>query len=174
MSITLIENQTIRFRLLTEIEAESCDCSVKPYCQKVNKFDASKYQIVSNSIITNGFFANGLDGWVIEVSIALEAEVLNESAEAACDGQITITATGGTAPYEYSIDGISFQSSNVFEDLCEDCYNVIARDVNENYGTLTVCVETNVDCGAFAGSQTNDLLPYTTNQLLNCETNDFI
>lgn len=174
MSITLIENQAVRFRLLTEIEQESCDCSIKPYCQKVNKFDVTKYQILSSSIITNGYFANGLDGWAIEVSIDLEVEVLNESAEDECDGSLTITATGGTGPYEYSIDGINFQSSNVFEDLCADCYNIVARDVNENYGTASVCIETNIDCTAFAGSETNDLLPYTTNQLLNCETNDFI
>jgi hypothetical protein len=33
------------------------------------------------------------------------------------NGVITITAANGTAPYQYSINGVNFQSSNVFNDL---------------------------------------------------------
>lgn len=174
MSITLIDNQAVRFRLLTEIEADTCDCGVKPYCQKVNKFDVSKFQIISSSVLTNGSFADGLNGWAIEITISLSIAYLNESSAGACDGEMTITASGGTAPYEYSIDGITFQGTTLFENLCEDCYNVVVRDADDNYGTATICIETNVDCGAYAGSETNDFLAFNTNQLLNCETNDFI
>jgi len=47
------------------------------------------------------------------------------------DGSITITNTGGTMPYEYSIDGgTSYQSSNIFAGLVPGSYTVITRDAN--------------------------------------------
>jgi gliding motility-associated-like protein len=45
------------------------------------------------------------------------------------DGRITITATGGTPPLEYSINGgTSFQTSNVFSGLGGGTYNVVVKD----------------------------------------------
>ncbi|OAB78014.1 hypothetical protein ULVI_11045 [Cochleicola gelatinilyticus] len=47
-------------------------------------------------------------------------------------GTITVTnVTGGTAPYLYSIDGITFQTSPVFSDLTPGTYTVIIQDANE-------------------------------------------
>lgn len=48
------------------------------------------------------------------------------------NGSITITATGGTAPYQYSINGgTSFQPSNVFNGLAGGTYNVVVRDAGQ-------------------------------------------
>lgn len=48
-----------------------------------------------------------------------------------CSGSITINATGGTAPYLFSIDnGVSFQSSNLFTNLCSGAYTILITDVN--------------------------------------------
>jgi gliding motility-associated-like protein len=45
------------------------------------------------------------------------------------NGVITIGApSGGTAPYQYSIDGTNWQSSNVFNSLAAGSYTVIVRD----------------------------------------------
>jgi gliding motility-associated-like protein len=55
------------------------------------------------------------------------------SVDAACqqsDGSLTVTASNGTAPYLYTIDGINFQSSNVFTGLAAGNYNVSVRDAN--------------------------------------------
>ncbi|KQR93875.1 gliding motility protein [Chryseobacterium sp. Leaf180] len=41
---------------------------------------------------------------------------------------VTITATGGTPPYEYSIDGINWQTSNVFNDVSRGTYTAYVRD----------------------------------------------
>ena len=50
-----------------------------------------------------------------------------------CDGDITITALGGSAPYTYSINnGLSFSSSNIFSQLCEGTYTVVVRDTLGN------------------------------------------
>ncbi|MGC9342432.1 MAG: gliding motility-associated C-terminal domain-containing protein, partial [Bacteroidales bacterium] len=46
------------------------------------------------------------------------------------DGFITVTAAGGTLPYEYSRNGISYQLSNVFSGLSQNNYTIFVRDAN--------------------------------------------
>lgn len=53
---------------------------------------------------------------------------------ATCNGQatgsITATITGGTPSYSYSLDGITYQSSNVFSNLIADTFNLKIKDAN--------------------------------------------
>ena len=44
-----------------------------------------------------------------------------------CDGSITIDATAAT---EYSLDGVTYQASNVFNSLCPGNYTVYAQDAS--------------------------------------------
>ena len=44
------------------------------------------------------------------------------------NGNITITATNGTGPYQYSIDGINFQFSNVFSGLLAGTFTITVKD----------------------------------------------
>ena len=44
------------------------------------------------------------------------------------DGSITVTASGGTGPYLYSLNGINYQSSNTFSNLSAGTYNVKVKD----------------------------------------------
>lgn len=47
------------------------------------------------------------------------------------DGSITVTTSGGTAPFEYQIAGSDdWQSDNVFADLAAGTYQIIVRDDN--------------------------------------------
>lgn len=46
------------------------------------------------------------------------------------DGEFTISASGGAAPYTYSIDGANFQSSDSFTGLIAGSYTITVRDVN--------------------------------------------
>lgn len=49
----------------------------------------------------------------------------------ATDGQITVTATGGTGTFEYSKDnGATYQSSNVFSGLSAGIYQIVVKDAN--------------------------------------------
>ncbi len=56
-------------------------------------------------------------------------------------GSITITATGGTPVYEYSKDGITFQTSNVFSGLLPGTYIISVRDANGCIATQAVSIQ---------------------------------
>ncbi|MFY7910334.1 MAG: PKD-like domain-containing protein, partial [Emticicia sp.] len=45
-------------------------------------------------------------------------------------GSISLTANGGTTPYQYSINGTNFQSSNAFNSLAAGTYTVTVNDAN--------------------------------------------
>jgi lysyl endopeptidase len=54
-----------------------------------------------------------------------------------CDGTITVTVTGGTAPFTYDI-GSGAQAGNVFTGLCQGSYNVVIEDGVGCVQTITV------------------------------------
>ncbi len=45
------------------------------------------------------------------------------------NGTLEVAGNNGTPPYEYSIDGINFQTSGNFSDLAEGTYNIMISDV---------------------------------------------
>ena len=47
-------------------------------------------------------------------SLFLTGTSADPTCDGAANGSIAITATGGLQPYTYSIDGITFQNSNVY------------------------------------------------------------
>jgi hypothetical protein len=61
----------------------------------------------------------------------------------ASDAVITVSANGGTAPYEYSLDGVSFQASNVFSGLPPGNYSIIVKDATGATTTTPVIVVAN-------------------------------
>ncbi|HVV03925.1 MAG TPA: gliding motility-associated C-terminal domain-containing protein [Puia sp.] len=56
------------------------------------------------------------------------------------DGKITANAIGGAPPYQYTIDGINFQSSNVFAGLLSGVYTVMVKDASNNRHQVDVTV----------------------------------
>jgi hypothetical protein len=63
--------------------------------------------------------------------------VTNAHCNGSNDGTISISATGGTPPYQYSMDGINFQPTGMFTNLSPDIYNIITRDANGCFYTST-------------------------------------
>ena len=60
--------------------------------------------------------------------------------DATNEATLEVNASGGQAPYEYSINGGPFQSSNVFDDLIPGTYTITVRDA---FGcTVTLPAET--------------------------------
>ena len=112
----------------------------------------------NNCITTTNVTVNGSGGPAASAT----------SSNATCgsnNGSITASATGGTAPYSYSIDGINFQTSNVFNGLAVNTYTVTVKDANGCINTTTATVtntggpiasatSSNATCGSSNGSIT--------------------
>ena len=63
----------------------------------------------------------------LEANFDISPEIDNNG-----NGSIMITTMNGTAPYMYSIDGgLTFQNSNIFNDLVADTYEVLITDGSE-------------------------------------------
>ena len=56
------------------------------------------------------------------------------------DATITVTPTGGTAPYSYSLDGGPAQSSNIFTNVAAGPHTVIFTDAASCTGTVSITV----------------------------------
>jgi len=63
--------------------------------------------------------------------------VTNVSCFGASNGSITITNVNGVAPFQYSINGVDFQSSNVFTGLAAGTHTITVRDFNGCTGFVT-------------------------------------
>ncbi len=72
---------------------------------------------------------------VVTIATAFTDPLCNGSA----DGTITLTGSGGTTPYQYSIDnGTTFQASNNFNGLIAGAYDVVVEDANGCQATAQV------------------------------------
>ena len=61
----------------------------------------------------------------LQVSASLGNDI---SCNGADNGSIEVTVTGGNMPFMYSIDGMNFQSSNLFENLAAGTYDIVVQD----------------------------------------------
>ncbi len=69
----------------------------------------------------------------------ITTNIINPTCEGVSDGKIIITSVvGGTPPYTYSINGISYQSSNIFLGLADGTYTVYVKDIIGNVSTKQV------------------------------------
>ena len=71
--------------------------------------------------------------------LALETQLEVAGCESA-DGTIAITATGGTEPYSYSLDGGTSQSDNMFSNLAVGDYTALVTDDEGCETSVTVSV----------------------------------
>jgi hypothetical protein len=99
--------------------------------------------------------------FTITQPVALLANIssqTNVSCNGLSDGSVTISASGGTAPYQYNIDGGAFQASNTFNGLAAGPHTVVVTDANlctRNVPVIitqptaisgVISLQTNVDC----------------------------
>jgi SprB repeat/Secretion system C-terminal sorting domain len=63
-------------------------------------------------------------------AIVIEDILITDATNGMANGAIEIIASGGIPPYEYSINSVSFQASNLFSNLPPGSYEVCIRDGN--------------------------------------------
>ena len=73
-------------------------------------------------------------------ALAASMGVLAATCNGQATGSITATISGGTPSYSYSLDGIIFQSSNIFSNLIADTFSLTVKDANNCLLTTSVLV----------------------------------
>lgn len=63
-------------------------------------------------------------------AISIQSYTTKAPSGGASDGEISVTATGGTPPFMYNYNNGNWQSSNVFNNLPQGSYNISVRDAN--------------------------------------------
>jgi hypothetical protein len=111
---------------------------------------------------------------IVNTSGATVTAISSNATCGASNGSITATGLGGTTPYQYSLDGITYQASNVFTGLAAGAYTVTIKDANNCINTTAVvnvvntsgatvtAISSNATCGASNGSITATGLGGTT------------
>ncbi len=72
--------------------------------------------------------------------ITLSTNAINNTCHNDFNGSVTITANGGTPPYNYSINGITFQPTPVFTELAAGVYTFTVKDANNCLATVSATV----------------------------------
>jgi len=100
----------------------------------------------------------------------VSVDVVNTSTCEGADGAITITANVGSDAI-YSIDGgVSYQSSNIFENLIPDVYSISVQTTD---GVCTVNgVEATISTPAGCADCTADAINITATDVTTCDAND--
>jgi gliding motility-associated-like protein len=115
--------------------------------------------VTLTSSFTNGFSGFGAGIYNIStVTVSHTSVNVDPDCNGGANGSITITASGGTGPYTYSINGgTSFQSSNVFNGLSANTYSVIAMDAGSNQSTPSSVTLTNPTLLTSSSTATNEI-----------------
>ncbi|MEQ9405748.1 MAG: T9SS type A sorting domain-containing protein [Cyclobacteriaceae bacterium] len=105
--------------------------------QSGNVFDLLDPGTYSIAVMDANGCGSTLTDIVVEASTTIVPSLMN--VDILCNGdatgEISITTTGGTTPYEYSIDGTNYQSDATFSNLVAGSYIVTVRDANGCSGT---------------------------------------
>ncbi|MEO1258703.1 MAG: T9SS type A sorting domain-containing protein [Bacteroidota bacterium] len=86
----------------------------------------------------NGNYKSALGRFIGDFNMAVSFSTV--TCPDGMDGFISIEATGGTPPYEYSLNGVDFQSENTFNNLGPGTYTVTVRDADGTIGVYTSIV----------------------------------
>jgi hypothetical protein len=84
------------------------------------------------------------------------------------NGAVTVKASNGTAPYQYSKDGINFISDNVFSGLPPGSFTVTVKDTEGSIGVVTVLLSNvpapsiTLSAGVASCNNTNGFVTVTT------------
>ncbi len=169
-----------------------------PYTYTVNSTSNNNgifSNLAGNTYTVNVTDANGCTG-TLNVTVANNAPTVtltqnSVTPNTACttfNGAFTVTATNGTAPYNYNVGGTA-NTTGTFTNLAGNTYTVVVTDANQCTGTLNVTVANNTltlnaqvtnnspntSCvspnGSLTVSATNGAAPYSYNNGISTNQN---
>ncbi|TDO83650.1 putative secreted protein (Por secretion system target) [Flavobacterium chryseum] len=125
------------------------------------------YSVNGSAFTTNDYYNNLPAGtYHIEVKsqniicqntkltyVVPEPEALVATHTIANQNVIIITATGGTSPYQYSLDGITYQSSTIFSNATPGNYIIRVRDFEGCGTTVNATVTPFLNVAAFVSKE---------------------
>jgi len=197
-SIAIASGNTIKSTLVSETNET---CSGNDGTIKINStggtgqyyytLDSANFQTTSTftglsagtynvTVVDTKYCITVVNGITIQQLNTVAASITNRT-NPSCknnDGSITVTASGGVAPYQYRLNNGAYQSSNTFINLAGGTYEVTAKDTKGcsatvssisitpvNLVTATVRSKTSVSCKGKDGSITLSVsggsAPYT-------------
>lgn len=105
----------------------SWDTSPASASEDLNNIPSGKYSVT----VTDGNNCNATTTVTINpITVTVTPASTDISCAGAADGQITISASGGSTPYSYSIDGNTYGSSNAYNGLAAGNYTAYVKDNN--------------------------------------------
>ena len=111
-----------------------------------NNLAAGSYTIVAKD-------QNGCTGSAVFVVTVASCPTITVSGSAtvtagptATNGTVTVSASGGVTPYQYSINSGAFQASNLFSNLAVGSYTVVVKDANGCLGSSAAISVASAPC----------------------------
>lgn len=90
-------------------------------------------------------------------TINIGVEIIAFTNASACnsnDGSISVSANGGKAPYQFSINGGAFSDNTLFQNLGAGLYTIEAKDANGCSGFLNPSAQINIPNSTLAATAT--------------------
>ncbi len=128
---------------------------------------ATLQQVVNNDDDDDACFTNF--SFTIPITVSNPTTAITNQNNPSCgqnNGSITASASGGTSPYQFSLNGGAFQSSPTFSSLAAGNYTVVVRDATSCTASVSTTLtsadgpniiianQTNPSCGQNNGSIT--------------------
>lgn len=110
----------------------------KASTEDISNLKAGTYSVT----ITDVVGCSILQSFTVQPATAISVTTVKTDAVCSTGGTVTINVTGGRSPYSYSINGTTFQSSNVFTNVSAGTYNTVT--VKDNSGCTAVAASVTI------------------------------
>ncbi|PHI19954.1 hypothetical protein CEQ90_10410 [Lewinellaceae bacterium SD302] len=150
-SSVVLSNNDGDFRIFGLAPRSSSDCSVQTYLFSTGPFFSTTnvfsfgvtpseltYNCTSDQLGVLG--ATSMSEFVSSQSLTYDIQASPGRCDSS-DGRIEVIVSGGLPPFQYSLDGVTFQASNVFDSLANGLYTIFIGD----QGNCTVVAQVTLE-----------------------------